>query len=136
GSPQYRCNGIGLSVMGMGTEWRASLVKDLARTADGQWSYLDASEPDSAERVLVEEFERLTSPASLDAELHLRPLADVKIQRVRMVTPEIQELPLLEPEDRHLVASLGNLENDSATCYLLDLTLPRRPEGKVGIADV
>ncbi len=47
---------------------------------------------------------------SLNVEMHLRPMKDIKIKRVRQVVPEIKELPLTEPEERHLVASLGTLE--------------------------
>src|SRR5262249_9040192 len=61
---------------------------------------------------------------------------DVKVKRVRMVVPEIKELPLTEPEDRHLIASLGTLERDNSTRYVLDLSLPKRPDGKFRIADL
>jgi hypothetical protein len=61
-------------------------------------------------------------------------MKDIKIKRVRMVVPEIKELPTTEPEDRHLVASLGTLERDKPTRYILDLSLPKRPDGKFNIA--
>ena len=47
--------------------------------------------------------------------MHLRPMKDVKIKRVRQVVPEIKELKTTEPEERHLVASLGTLERDKST---------------------
>ena len=68
--------------------------------------------------------------------MHLRVKKDVKIKRVRMVVPEIKELTLTEPEERHLVAKLGTLERDKPTRYILDLSLPKRPDGKFGIADI
>ncbi len=40
----------------------------------------------------------------MNVEMHLRPMKDVKIKRVRQVVPEIKELKLEEPEERHLVA--------------------------------
>ena len=41
-----------------------------------------------------------------------------------------------EPEERHVVASLGTLERDKSTRYVLDLSLPKRPDGKFRIADI
>src|SRR5262249_28049862 len=64
---------------------------------------------------------------------HTKP---IQIKSVRMVVPAIKELAASEVEDRHLVASLGTLERDKPTRYILDLSLPKRPEGKFRIADI
>ena len=66
----------------------------------------------------------------------MRPIKDVKVKRVRQVVPEIKELKLTEPEDSHLVATLGTLERDKPTRYILDLSLPKRPDGKFVIAQL
>ena len=39
-------------------------------------------------------------------------------------------------KERHLVATLGTLERDKPTRYVLDLSLPKRPDGKFSIADI
>jgi hypothetical protein len=63
-------------------------------------------------------------------------MKDIKIRRVRMVVPEIKDLSLVEVEDRHLVAQLGTLEKDKTSRYILDLSLPKRPDGKFKLLDV
>jgi Ca-activated chloride channel family protein len=120
---------IHFTVMGIGTEWNASLLKDLARLAEGKWYYIDVNEAQEALRVFLQEFEHLAATAFTNVEMHLWPVKDVKVKRVRQVVPEIKELPLTEPEERHLAASLGTLERDKASRYILDLSLPRRPDG-------
>src|SRR5262249_20965758 len=60
---------------------------------------------------------------------------DVKIKRVRQVVPEIKDLQAKEPEERHLVADLGTLTENSSR-YILDLSLPKRPDGKFVIANM
>src|SRR5262249_26123325 len=35
---------IHFTVMGVGTEWNASLIKDLARLAEGTWYYIDVNQ--------------------------------------------------------------------------------------------
>jgi Ca-activated chloride channel family protein len=120
---------IHFTVMGIGTEWNASLLKDLARLAEGKWYYIDVNQAEEAQRVFLEEFEHLASAAFTDVQMHLMPVKDVKVKRVRQVVPEIKELALTEPEDRHLLAALGTLEHDKTSRYILDLSLPRRPDG-------
>jgi hypothetical protein len=68
--------------------------------------------------------------------MHLRPMKDIKLKRVRQVAPEIKMLNLGEPEERHMVAQLGTLQHDSATRYVLELTVPKRPDGKYVIAQL
>jgi Ca-activated chloride channel family protein len=125
---------IHLTMMGVGTEWNASLIKDLAKLAEGKWYYIDVNEAKEAERIFVEEFESLAAAGFTNVEMVLKPFKDIKIKRVRQVVPEIKELPLQGGEGQPLVASLGTLERDKPTRYILDLSLPKRPDGKYAIA--
>ena len=127
---------VKFSIMGVGTEWNSSLIKDLAKLAEGTWHYIDVSSSTEAERVFAEEFEALAAAAFMNVEMHVRAMKDIKLKRVRMVVPEIKELTLAEPEERHHVAQLGTLERDNPTRYILDLSLPKRPDGKFKIAEL
>jgi Ca-activated chloride channel homolog len=127
---------VKFSIMGVGTEWNSSLIKDLAKLAEGTWHYIDVSSTTEAERVFAEEFEALAAAAFLNVEMHVRAMKDIKVKRIRMVVPEIKELTLAEPEERHHVAQLGTLERDNPTRYILDLSLPKRPDGKFKIAEL
>jgi hypothetical protein len=122
--------------MGVGTEWNASLLKDLARLSEGKWYYIDVNEAQEAQRIFLAEFEHLAATGFTNVELHLWPVRDVRIKRVRQVVPEIRELPVSEPEERHLLASLGMLERDKPSRYVLDLSLPKRPDGNYVIAQM
>jgi Ca-activated chloride channel family protein len=125
---------IHLTLMGVGTEWNAVLLKELARLGEGKWYYIDVNQPRETERVFLEEFGHLAAVAFANVEMHLRPVKDVRIKRVRQVVPEIKELKLTELEERHFVASLGTLDLDKTSRYVLDLSLPKRPDGKYVIA--
>lgn len=126
---------IHLTLMGVGLDWKATLIKDLAKISEGKWYYIDVNQASEAERIFDQEFTSLAASAFLNVELHVRPMKDIKFKRVRQVVPEIKELPTTEPEDRHLVAQLGTLTKDS-TRYVLDLSLPKRPDGKYVIAQM
>jgi Ca-activated chloride channel family protein len=125
---------IHLTLMGVGIEWNAVLLKDLAKLSEGKWYYIDVNQAQETERVFLEEFGHLAAVAFTNVEMHLRPVKDVRVKRVRQVVPEIKELKLTELEERHYVASLGTLDLDKISRYVLDLSLPRRPDGKYVIA--
>jgi Ca-activated chloride channel family protein len=127
---------IQFNVIGVGTDWNQSLIKDLAKLAQGDWGYIDVNDKGAAERVFKEQFDTLASVGFLNAEMHLRLKKDVKVKRVRQVVPEIKLMNMTEPEERHLVAQLGSLEKDKPTRYILDMSLPKRPDGKFSIADI
>ncbi len=127
---------IHLTMIGVGLDWKANLLKDLAKISEGKWLYIDGNNAAEAERIFVEEFQSLAASAFLNVEMHLRPMKDIKIKRVRQVVPEIKEMATTEPEERHLVAALGTLQKDQSSRYVLDLSLPKRPDGKYVIAQM
>jgi Ca-activated chloride channel family protein len=127
---------IRFTIMGVGTEWNSSLIKDLAKVSDGRWYYIDAEQADEAMRVFLAEFDRLADTVFVNVALEMRPVKDVKIKRVRQVTPLIRDVPLIPVDDRVLSASIGALERSHPTKYILDLSLPRRPDGKYVVAQV
>ena len=133
---EARDNSIQFTVIGAGTDWNEDLLKDLARISDGPWCYVDVSQDRDFERVLGREFERLSGAVLTKVEMQLRPVKDVRVKRIRQVMPEIKDLPLKETGERRLVAALGALEIDRSRSYILEMSLPRRPDGKYVICQM
>jgi Ca-activated chloride channel family protein len=127
---------IPLTLLGVGLDWKAALLKDLAEIGQGKWHYIDAQEAQGTTRVFAEEFETLAATAFLDVEMRLQPMKDVRLKRLRQVVPEIREVRLEEDGERALVARLGTLQRDLSSRYILDLRLPRRPDGKYVVAQL
>jgi hypothetical protein len=122
--------------MGVGTEWNSGLIKDLAKASDGRWYYIDAEQSDEAMRVFLAEFDRLADTTFVNVTLEVKPVKDVKVKRVRQVTPQIRDVPLVPVDDRNLTAAIGTLERSHPSKFVLDLSLPRRPDGKYVVAQV
>jgi Ca-activated chloride channel homolog len=121
---------IRFTVMGVGTEWNAGLIKDMARLGDGRWYYIDAEQPDEAMRVFLAEFDRLADTTFVNVTLEVKPVKDVKVRRVRQVAPQIREVPLVQVDERLLTAPIGTQARSHPSKFILDLSLPRRPDGK------
>ena len=126
---------IQLSVMGVGTEWNTALIKDMAARANGRWYYIDADQSEEAMRVFLTEFDRVADTGVTNVRLEVRPMKDIKLKRVRQVSPQILEIPLATDE-KTLTATLGTLERTAPSKYVLDLSLPKRPDGKYVIAQI
>jgi Ca-activated chloride channel family protein len=127
---------IHFTVMGVGTEWNSSLIKDLARLAEGEWYYIDVNEADAAEKVFAKEFEHLAATGFANVEMTIKPFKDIKVKRVRQVVPDIKDLKVTETEGQPVVVTLGTLEKDKPTRYIVDMSLPKRPDGKYNLAQV
>lgn len=127
---------VRFTVMGVGTEWNSGLIKELAKASDGRWYYIDAEQTDEAMRVFLAEFDRLADTSFVNVSLDIRPVKDVKVKRIRQVSPQIKEIPLAQVDERAFAAPLGMLERSHPTKYILDLSLPKRPDGKYVVAQV
>lgn len=127
---------IRFTIMGVGTEWNSGLIKDLAKASDGQWYYVDAEQSDEPMRVFLEEFDRLADTTFVNVTLEIKPVKEVKVKRVRQVAPQIREVPLTQVDERLLTAILGTLVRSHPSKFILDLSLPRRPDGKYVVAQV
>jgi Ca-activated chloride channel family protein len=127
---------VRFTIMGIGTEWNSALIKDLAKASDGLWYYIDAEQADESMRVFLAEFDRLADTSFVNVTLEIRPVKDVKVKRVRQVAPFIREVPLTQVGERDLSAALGTLARSHPTKYILDLSLPKRPDGKYVVAQV
>ncbi len=127
---------VNLSIMGVGTDWKEALIKELARTATGKWYYIDTESAAATDEIFAKEFTSLASAGFADVEMHVRPMKDIKLKRVRQVVPQVEELNLQEVEERHKVSKLGTLQFDQPSKYIVDLSLPKRPDGKFVVATV
>jgi hypothetical protein len=97
---------------------------------------VDEEKANETKRVFLEEFAHLRATVFTEVKLHIRPMKDIRVKRCRLVVPEIRELTMESVEDRHQVVSLGTMERDKPARYILDLSLPARPDGQYVLAQV
>jgi serine/threonine protein kinase len=125
---------VHLSLIGVGTEWNASLIKDLARLSNGMWYYIEGNGRQDGEHIFAHLFGSVAGSCFLDTLLLVRPTRDVQIKRIRQVLPAIRSLAFTAHPGGGLVAGVGNLTQGETRSYILDLALPRRPDGKFVLA--
>ena len=78
-SRQYNSEGVGLTTVGLGTDFNFNLMRGLAEQGDGNFYFVEHA--DAVEEVFTEELSYFTLPVAFDIELSLRPGADYMLQR-------------------------------------------------------
>jgi hypothetical protein len=126
---------VRLSIMGVGTEWNSGLIKEMAKLADGRWYFIDAESNDEAKRVFAAEFERLAASTFENVSIEFKPMKDIKVRRLRQVSPTIRDVALEAIDERRSHGMIGSIERNAPTKFVVDLSLPRRPDGKYVVAN-
>jgi von Willebrand factor type A domain/FHA domain len=127
---------VRFTLIGLGTEWNSALLKELTSLTDGRWYFVDAADPQATRPTFETEFARLTGVVFPRADLHVRPMKNVQVKRIRRVAPDIRDIALHTPNERLAVAPLGAIEAQRRAEYLLELALPKRPDAKYVVAQV
>lgn len=78
-SRQYNSEGVGLTTVGLGTDFNFGLMRGLAEQGDGNFYFVEHA--DAVEEVFTEELSYFTVPVAFDIELSLRPGADYTLRR-------------------------------------------------------
>jgi len=78
-SRRYNSEGMGLTTVGLGTDFNFRLMRGLAEQGDGNFYFVEHA--DAVEEVFTEELSYFTVPVAFDIELSLRPGTDYMLQR-------------------------------------------------------
>ena len=76
---------VHLTLMGVGLDWKASLIKDLAKLGRGKWYYIDVNDAQETMRIFTREFESLAASAFLNVEMHFRTVSRDSYERIIMI---------------------------------------------------
>lgn len=125
---QLAAAGVPITAFGLGAEWNAQLLEDLAAAGNGRADYIDdAAAIDTFFQQMIRSAQSTTVQ---QARLVLRPLAGVEVRAVHRVRPLVQQLALQPSAERTYVIGLGDIAAHESPQVLCDLLLPARPAGE------
>jgi Ca-activated chloride channel family protein len=78
-SRTYNSEGVGLTAVGLGTDFNYSLMRGLAEQGDGNFYFVENA--DAVEEVFTEELSYFTLPVAFDVQLTMRPGSDYQLVR-------------------------------------------------------
>ncbi|PDV96855.1 VWA domain-containing protein [Candidatus Chloroploca asiatica] len=114
--------GIGVTAMGIGTEWNEDLLETIAARENSRTQYITSATQIS--QVFADEVKRMSSIFAQDLrfQVELRPGALLRsLDRVR---PYLTSVPISEDHEHVWTASLGDWPNTEPQALLLEIVVP------------
>ncbi len=124
--------GIGLTALGLGSEWNEQLLDTLADLAGGNSDYI--ANPASIDAYFARAVQTTQGTYAQDARLLLRFVRDVTPRAVHRVTPTIANLGYQPLGENEAAIKLGDLVYGTASSAMLELLIPSRGTGSFRIA--
>jgi Ca-activated chloride channel family protein len=87
--------GIGISGLGIGSEWNDAFLDEIARRTGGSCMYVE--DPKDIERLLNEKFTHLSQIFAEESTLEFEPVSDVHLNYAYRLQPEPGPLPIETP---------------------------------------
>jgi Ca-activated chloride channel homolog len=120
-----------ISAFGLGDEWNARLLEDLAAAGGGQADYIaDAGDID---RFFQTTLRAVQTTVLQQIRLVLRPTAGVELRALHRVLPLVQALTA-QPSTERSEFLLGDLTTDIPQQVLIDMLVPARTAGEYRLA--
>lgn len=124
--------GVHITALGLGAEWNAQLLDDIAQVSDGVSDYI--AEPMAIDAFFQRTVQQIQGTAVKDARILLRLVRDVSPRAVYRVTPTIANLGYQPIGENEVAVRLGDLTFDDGGSIVMDLMLPSRAAGTFRIA--
>jgi len=123
--------------LGLGKDWNEDFISDIADRSinapgsrAGHVDYI--KDPDDVTKIFQEVYDSMQVIAQ-DTTLNIRMAQGLEALRVWQVSPLINDMGDRSIQGRTIMIDIGELEQ-SGTSYLVEMTLPPRPEGIVRVA--
>ncbi len=114
---------IGITTLGIGSDWNDKLLDEMAVTSGGVSLYIDA--PAKVLEVFRDKLHSLSHIFARDLKLHLHLIESVKLKGAFMISPSISKL-----RAQGGVIPLGALSADRTALFLLETLVPPKPLGR------
>ncbi|MGB8646379.1 MAG: VWA domain-containing protein [Anaerolineae bacterium] len=124
--------GIGISTIGLGSEFNEELLISIADSSGGMAYFI--RQPSELSPVLAHELSGIQDIVLRGLELRLRFMPGVQLRRIHRVRPVISDLSTLSAPDASLDLSLGDLPRNGNLAMLFEIVAPPRATGQYQFA--
>ena len=123
---------VSITALGLGNEWNAKLLDDLAEASSGHSDYI--ADPAQIDQFFQRAVQVAQGTLARDARLLLRLVRDSSARAVHRVSPTIANLGYQPIGENEVAVRLGDLVHGQSNSVVLDLMLPPRGAGNFRIA--
>jgi Ca-activated chloride channel homolog len=114
--------GIGLTALGVGTEWNEDLLETMTASENSRARYIASAQDVVA--VFTDEMKRMHTVFAQRVRVQLQARPGAMVRALDQVRPFIAPVPIVEESDLLWGASLGDWTGSESQAFLLELVVP------------
>jgi len=119
--------GIGLTALGIGTEWNEDLLETMTASENSRAQYIATAQ--DVVKVFADEVKRLHAIFAQQVHLLLETCPGALIRSLDQVRPFIAPITIVEEEERRWAANLGDWPDTGVQGFLIEVVVPALPVG-------
>ncbi len=119
--------GVGITALGIGTEWNEDLLETLAAGDNSRATFITSAP--QVTQVFSEEVHRMHTLAVRKVEIRIETRPDCLVRSVDRVRPHLASVPVVEDGERRWVAALGDWPAAEPQTLIVELVVPPLPIG-------
>jgi Ca-activated chloride channel family protein len=119
--------GIGLTALGIGTEWNEDLLETMTASENSRAQYIATAQ--DVVKVFADEVKRLHAIFAQQVHLSLETRPGALIRSLDQVRPFIAPITIVEEQERCWAANLGDWPDNGVQGFLIEVVVPALPVG-------
>jgi len=119
--------GIGLTALGIGTEWNEDLLETMTASENSRAQYIATAQ--DVVKVFADEVKRLHAIFAQQVHLLLETCPGALIRSLDQVRPFIAPITIVEEEEHRWAANLGDWPDIGVQGFLIEVVVPALPVG-------
>ncbi|MEF3274591.1 MAG: VWA domain-containing protein [Chloroflexus sp.] len=123
-----QARGIGITALGIGSEWNEDLLETIAARENSRTHYITAA--NEIVKIFTAEVERMQNIFAQDVQVRLALLSHALVRSLDRVRPFIGPLLVSEESDQVWTATLGDWPENDVQALLLEMVVPALPPGQ------
>lgn len=123
-----QARGIGITALGIGSEWNEDLLETIAARENSRTHYITSAS--EITKIFTAEVERMQNLFAQDVHVRLALPSQALVRSLDRVRPFIGPLPVIEEADFIWTAALGDWPESDTQALLLEIVVPPLPVGR------
>ncbi|NJK81881.1 MAG: VWA domain-containing protein [Chloroflexaceae bacterium] len=122
---------IGVTVLGIGTEWNEDLLETMAAHENSRAHYITS--PREVTQVFAEELQRMYATFAQGVKVYVKVRSEGVLRSLDRVQPFIAPVGIGEEQPQTWIGNLGDWTSGDVHSFLLEVMVPPLPEGEQSI---
>ncbi len=119
---------IGMTVLGMGSEWNEDLLETMAAHENSRAHYITSAK--EVTQMFAEELQRMHATFAQSVKLYAKLRGDGMLRALDRVRPFIAPISIIEEQTQTWTGNLGDWPSGDTQAFLIEMVVPPLPVGE------